>query len=345
MASLRLQAAISAPRMLRDRENPLPNFKYSTSDEPAPNSARGDIPAGNAARGQHELPKLRAARAKRRHGRSQVETPHPPEAGIVTRRQRVPGRLDVVPPCLQGPVVIRPEPVPVLHYEQAFDRLGDLHRGRQHRIGEDVALDPWIGMAHGLVAADRVQQEQAAASRRIIDQATLRQFEVVAVVAQADMLEHPDREDAIETLIQLAVILQADFDGQAVAEAPGILRLLAGDGHADTTDAVMLRGVLQGFAPAAADVEHAHTGAQVELATDQVELRVLGGIEVHRVAPISTAVDHALAEHGLEERIADVVMTFAYHRRAPGALQVHHPGARVVEPGHQPGNAVVEPGT
>ncbi len=79
------------------------------------------------------------------HRPGQVEAPHAPEVLVVVRIQPRPRCFHVAPPCLQGQVVVGAEVVPVLQHETAFERLGDLHRRRQHRVGEDVACNPWIG--------------------------------------------------------------------------------------------------------------------------------------------------------------------------------------------------------
>ena len=66
-------------------------------------------------------------------------------------------------------------------------------------------------------------------------------------------------------------------------------------------------------------------GAQAKLAADQVELGFLRRVQradrtARRVAPVAAAVDHALAEHGAIEIVAEVVMALAdLEAAAPGS--------------------------
>src|SRR3546814_13613384 len=122
-------------------------------------------------------------------------------------------------------------------------------------------------MRHRLVAADAVQQVQA-----VVIEAPPRDLEESAVVAETHVLEHAHRENPVEALVQLAVVLYADLHRQPGAQLARERGLLLRDGDAHATDAVALRRELQRLAPAAADVEHAHPLAQPELAADQVEL-------------------------------------------------------------------------
>src|SRR5215470_9060227 len=62
-------------------------------------------------------------------------------------------------------------------------------------------------------------------------------------------------------------------------------------------------------APAAADVEHMHAAAEVELATNQVELRLLCFSQCPCVLPVAAAVNHALVEHRAKQFVSKVVMS------------------------------------
>ena len=73
--------------------------------------------------------------------------------------------------------------------------------------------------------------------------------------------------------------------------------------------AVVLGGVEDEPAPAAADVEETLPGRQAELAADVVELRDLRVVERLRVVPeVRARVHHALVEPHAVERVADVVV-------------------------------------
>ncbi|MNV10863.1 hypothetical protein D3C71_1014050 [compost metagenome] len=153
-------------------------------------------------------------------------------------------------------------------------------------------------------------------------QAAPRHVEVAAVVLVADVFEHAHREDRIEGLVDVVVILQADLDGQASAQLACVVGLLLRDGDAHPGHAIALGRELQRLAPAAADIQYVLTGAQAELAADQVELGLLRRVQVQRVAPVATTVDQALAEHGLVQVVAQVVMAPPHLQAAAAGLQV-----------------------
>src|SRR5690606_34715275 len=90
----------------------------------------------------------------------------------------------------------------------------------------------------------------------------------------------------------------------------------------DATDAVAFSGEFQRFAPAATDVEDVHAGAQAELAADQIQFVDLRGIQCLRGFPITTTVDKTLAQHGMEQVVAEIVVAFADLEGTASALQV-----------------------
>ena len=78
------------------------------------------------------------------------------------------------------------------------------------------------------------------------------------------MLEHADGHDAIELLMQIAVILQQDLHIQPGAARLSQLLLFGGNGHADHRHAVMLRRIGGEAAPATADIQQAHARLQLQ---------------------------------------------------------------------------------
>src|ERR1700730_18347058 len=93
-----------------------------------------------------------------------------------------------------------------------------------------------------------VEQLVALAEKRIVE-------------ADPDMLEHPDRDDAVEISRDVAIVLQMELDlvGQSFfARAPvGERVLLSGKSDPGDTCAANVREVKRKPAPAAADIEHA----------------------------------------------------------------------------------------
>src|SRR5690606_4429113 len=195
--------------------------------------------------------------------------------------------------------------------------MRNLLNGRDLRIREDVALDPGIGRALRNIATDGMVQEQA-----VVGEQPTHVLEVRAVIAPTDVLEHPERVDAIESSLQRSVILQQDGHRQALAARAGGLRLIFRDRHARHAHTIPFRGKLRRTAPPTADIEHAHTGLETKLAANQVELGFLCAVEIVRIAPVSAAVDHARVEHTLVQVIADVIVLLAHLERAARRLTV-----------------------
>ena len=90
-------------------------------------------------------------------------------------------------------------------------------KGRDVAAREDVFADEGAGRGRRAAAADRMQQHDAVRLQH------LRAFvEEGAVVVDADMLEHADRDDAVEALGNVAVVL--DLEMHVVVEALGLRR-------------------------------------------------------------------------------------------------------------------------
>ena len=90
-----------------------------------------------------------------------------------------------------------------------------------------------------------------------------------AVVEHTDVLEHANRNDAIELLGQLTIVAQ--LEAYPVAE-PGLPRLIVGEhvllsrqGNASDVDILQARKVEGKVTPAAADVEHPQSRLEIEL--------------------------------------------------------------------------------
>src|ERR1700682_3972882 len=81
------------------------------------------------------------------------------------------------------------------------------------------------------------------------------------VEADADMLEHPDRDDAVEIFREVAIILQTELDlvGQSFFARAHLRErvLLLGKRDPGDARAANVREVKRQPTPAAADIEHA----------------------------------------------------------------------------------------
>src|SRR5262249_59580436 len=111
------------------------------------------------------------------------------------------------------------------------------------------------------------------------------------VEADADMLEHSDRDDAIEFLRHVAIVLQTELDlvGQSLFARTHARERKLALGQRDTGDAHLakLGEVAREPAPAAADVERPpiraeeKLGGQMALFTElDILARLVGGLAV-----------------------------------------------------------------
>ena len=80
-----------------------------------------------------------------------------------------------------------------------------LRQGGDVAAGEDVLGDEWIGDGGRLRAADGMNHGHA-----IVVQQVAHLAEEGGVVIDADVLEHADRDDAIEPAFDLAVVLELE---------------------------------------------------------------------------------------------------------------------------------------
>ena len=103
-------------------------------------------------------------------------------------------------------------------------------------------------------------------------------------LARAYVLDHPDAGECVERRVsKLAVVGDANLDlvvEARVGDQPtSQLGLRGRQRHADDLNAVALCCVDREASPAAADVEHALTGLELELSAHELELGLLGGRE------------------------------------------------------------------
>ncbi|CAB4919555.1 unannotated protein [freshwater metagenome] len=140
------------------------------------------------------------------------------------------------------------------------------------------------------------------------------EIEIGRVVLAANVLGQPNRRDRIEIGFRdIAIVAEPDLGttGQALRLdsllAP--LGLMGRKGDADCVDSVVLDGVEHHAAPPAADIEEGHTRFEAELAADEIELRILCGLEGGVGGRKDRAcVGHRRSEDPPVEAVRDVVM-------------------------------------
>ena len=169
-------------------------------------------------------------------------------------------------------------------------------------------LQPGVGRAGRLHAADRVQHHDA-----VVLQQLLHLAEVLDVVGDADMLEHADRDDAVVAVGLLAIVeqLEAHPVGEAALQraAARDVVLLLRQGDAGHVDAVLLAEEQAHAAPARADVEHLLAGHQQHLRGDVLLLVELGLLErLVAVLEVGAGILPVAVEEEIVELAVEVVV-------------------------------------
>ena len=184
-------------------------------------------------------------------------------------------------PALQRQRVVLSERFGVARLEARLLHLGQDARERlELAVGEDEPPGEGLGVSLLLARADDAVVQQDAAGLQQLAQVG----EVGRQLRRADVLDHPDARDlVVGAVVGVPVVGEPDLDvvleprlAHARAREFGLRRR---DRHADGADAVVGGGVDDERAPAAADVEQALAGLQVQLAADDVELAGLRGVE------------------------------------------------------------------
>src|SRR5690606_26938698 len=128
-----------------------------------------------------------------------------------------------------------------------------------------------------------------------------------------DVLEHADRNNAVELRRKLAIVLQRERDAALEACRFGALNgqreLLLRERDTHHFDVGDPSEIARKPAPARADVEHLHAGLQVELGRYEPALVDLRRFERFAlVAEIGAGVEELLVEKKLVEGIAEIIV-------------------------------------
>ena len=185
------------------------------------------------------------------------------------------------PPDPQRLRVVDAEVVPGGDPQPGGLRQAVLDRGdrREQAAGEDVLLDPGVGVPggqHPVVRHGDGLQPDPPARRQV----RIQGGEVGVPVALADRLEHLDRADRVELAVDVAVVTQfhADLAGQpGLGHPAGGQRLLLPRDRDGAHPRAAARGPDGQLAPAGADLEHPAAGPHpgpVEQPVDLAALRL-----------------------------------------------------------------------
>ena len=139
--------------------------------------------------------------------------------------------------------------------------------------------------------------------------------EEAPVMGDADMLEHADRDDAVELPVDLAIVAELEADARrtgrsARARSSATLRCSSLDSVTPVTSTCGGLGEIERkSAPAGADVEDLHAGCEHELGG---EVALLGGLrllERHvRLLEIGAGILAVAVEEELVEAAVEVVV-------------------------------------
>ena len=146
--------------------------------------------------------------------------------------------------------------------------------------------------------------------------------EIFVVAADADVLEHADRDDPVEGLFNVAVVLEPKLDPVGQARLTGAIgrdgELLAGQGDAGDLGSCDPGKIKPQAAKAAADVERRRAVPRQQLGGDMALLRRLRVVErLAGIFEIGAAVLAVRIEEEIVEARVEVVVTGDIAPRAP----------------------------
>ena len=197
-----------------------------------------------------------------------------------------------------------------VEHRQAI-RLEDLHHlAQRRRVGarKDALFDPRVHRL-GLVAADAVDQPTPALGKAAVDEPSQ-----TAIVVAPDVLEHAHRHEDVVLALDVAVVvldvLDAPVEPLFLRLRARVADLLARDVVRAHRHPVVPRHVAGEAAPAAAGLDHAIAGPQLQLAADVVHLRALRLLERHAgLGIVGAGVLHrVVVEPPLVELVAEIVV-------------------------------------
>ncbi|MCY1494377.1 hypothetical protein D9M68_282430 [compost metagenome] len=245
-----------------------------------------------------------------RFGSRQVELPHAEEAFVVEPYRLFAARDETLPPGPQGPGIVHRQDLDILHQQpHTLDRRQNLGESGNITAGEDVLFDPRVGRPGLVDLADRMQQHDAFRRQQL-----LHLVEEISVIADADMLEHADGDDAVELpVLKGAVVLQ--FEADTIGKpAPGgtitgNLQLLLAERDARDFDSGGFGQIHSHPAPAGTDLQHLLPRLQQKLRGDVPLLGELCCVE--RYSPrleIGAGILPVLVEEQVEEIAIEIVV-------------------------------------
>jgi hypothetical protein len=143
------------------------------------------------------------------------------------------------------------------------------------------------------------------------------------------MFEHAHGNNFIKRASDIPVITFQDADRQMFAEIRGVPGLLSGNVDGGDGAAICFSRISRKAAPPAADVQNVVLPPDSCFAADQVELFLLGAVQVGGAVEVSAAVLIVGVEKGKEQVVVEIVVALCNDVRARFRLEVlkPHPAA------------------
>ncbi len=286
--------------------------------------------------GNLDLKHDRIFEAEGAFGSCEIEFPHPAEALVVKRRRLLPPGEKALAPMAQGLGIMQPQDFDVRHEQpRPFDRGHDLGKRGNIAAGENIFRHPGIGGRGGAFMTDRMEKRDA-----LVVEQPGHLLEEGIIIADADMFEHADRNDAVEPRMDLTIVLEQKLrlrlESAIDRPLPRDTQLLARECYARDIGAADLCEIERHAAPTAADVEDALARLDEELCRDMALLGELRLVERCALAlEIGAGILPILIEKKLIEPAVEIVMMRDIAARLGDMIALLEPPQSTAEPFHQ----------
>src|SRR5580704_4584963 len=139
---------------------------------------------------------------------TEIEYPHAAEALVVKLCSVISTRHKPLAPNTQRLGIMQSQNFNIRHVKtRPLDRWQHFGQAWNVAAGEDIFADPGVGNAGNGVAADGMEKHHPI----VLEQSTDFGEEFV-VPADADVLEHADRDNAVEGFAHIAIVLKPKFN-------------------------------------------------------------------------------------------------------------------------------------
>ena len=216
-----------------------------------PRRARREI--SRSASREEKLKDLKIPGTKRAGASQEIVAPHAAEPLSIATLEAIPRTGEISFPGEKCFFVVRAKVLNIFENKELLCGSRYLRGGGQHRIGEDITCDPGVGVGARPISGDCLTENDP-----IVLQASRDNFHIVSVILRADVFEHANANDAIKPFLQVTVVLEPDFDGEAPARLGRITALLFGDRDPNNAAFIVFGSMLGQPTPSAADIQKIH---------------------------------------------------------------------------------------